>query len=394
MRHLHPFPARMAPELALSAMQGLAEGALILDPMVGSGTVLRNAAHHGFNAIGVDADPLAVLISRASSMHIDSPRVKMLVGQIVETARSFRLVDIDLPWIDGSEETRAFINFWFGAKQRNDLRKLAFAIHQAERVARNPSKKLFAFIKVALSRIIITKENGASLARDVSHSRPHKVKDSSDFDVVKAFGKSVEQMLRIAESTPVRLDGTVMQGDARQLFGVGNNSVDLVVTSPPYLNAIDYLRGHRLSLVWLGYGIDKLRRIRSESIGSERKLDTQLEEAILGIKSQMIGDQDLSRRNSGLIERYAHDIHKMTGEISRVLKPTGRAVLVVGDCNVQSRFVSNSKGIAAAAQLHGLRLESTAVRDLPQNNRYLPINTAGTLSRRMRTENVMTFSFT
>jgi ubiquinone/menaquinone biosynthesis C-methylase UbiE len=107
----------------------------------------------------------------------------------------------------------------------------------------------------------------------------------------------------------------------------------------------------------------------------------------------MIGDEELSRRNAGLIERYAHDIHRMTGEISRVLKPRGKAVLVVGDCNVQSKFVSNSKGIAAAAALHGLRLNSQVVRDLPQSNRYLPINTSSILSKRMRTENVMTFSF-
>jgi hypothetical protein len=298
-----------------------------------------------------------------------------------------------MPWIDGSEETRAFIKFWFGTKQRNDLRKLAFSIYQAEQGVRSPSKKLFAFIKVALSRLIITKESGASLARDVSHSRPHKVKDSNDFDVVGGFSRSVSQMLRIVESVPIKCDGTAMQGDARLLSGVGDASIDLVVTSPPYLNAIDYLRGHRLSLVWLGYSIDELRKIRSESIGSERRHGAQLDDTIRNIKSEMIGDEELSRRNAGLIERYAHDIHRMTGEISRVLKPRGKAVLVVGDCNVQSKFVSNSKGIAAAAALHGLRLNSQVVRDLPQSNRYLPINTSSILSKRMRTENVMTFSF-
>jgi hypothetical protein len=393
MRHIHPFPARMAPELALRAMEGLNEGALILDPMAGSGTVLRNAAQSGFRSIGIDADPLAVLISQASSFQVDGVKVRTLLGQIVDATHSTRLSDIEMPWIDGSEETRAFIKFWFGTKQRNDLRKLAFSIYQAEQGVRSPSKKLFAFIKVALSRLIITKESGASLARDVSHSRPHKVKDSNDFDVVGGFSRSVSQMLRIVESVPIKCDGTATQGDARLLSGVGDDSIDLVVTSPPYLNAIDYLRGHRLSLVWLGYSIDELRKIRSESIGSERRHDAQLDDTIRNIKSEMIGDEELSRRNAGLIERYAHDIHRMTGEISRVLKPRGKAVLVVGDCNVQSKFVSNSKGIAAAAALHGLRLNSQVVRDLPQSNRYLPINTSSILSKRMRTENVMTFSF-
>jgi hypothetical protein len=165
-----------------------------------------------------------------------------------------------------------------------------------------------------------------------------------------------------------------------------------VVTSPPYLNAIDYLRGHRLSLVWLGYGMEELRRIRSESIGSERRYGARLDQEIRHIKEEMIGREELTPRNTGLVERYACDIHKMTAEISRVMKPKGKAVLVVGDCNVQAKFVSNSKAIAAAAALHGLRLQSKFVRELPQNNRYLPINTDSSLSKRMRTENVMTFS--
>jgi DNA modification methylase len=48
------------------------------------------------------------------------------------------------------------------------------------------------------------------------------------------------------------------------------NSVDAVLTSPPYLNAIDYMRGHRMSLVWLGHSLTELRHIRSNSIGAER----------------------------------------------------------------------------------------------------------------------------
>jgi DNA modification methylase len=383
----------MAPELALRAMEGLKEGALILDPMAGSGTVLRNAAQSGFKSIGVDADPLAVLIAQASAIQIDGAKVRTLLEQIVDTSRNTRPSDIELPWIDGSRETKVFIDFWFGTKQRNDLRKLAFSIREAERGTRNPTRKLLAFIKVALSRIIVTKECGASLARDVSHSRPHKVRESNDFDVVNGFIRSVAYMLRIVETTPIICDGTAKQGDARHLSGIDDDSVDLVVTSPPYLNAIDYLRGHRLSLVWLGYGMEELRKIRSESIGSERKHGAELDDEIRGIKVEMIGDEELSPRNVGLIERYAYDIHKMTGEISRVLKPKGKAVLVVGDCNIQSKFVSNSKAISAAASLHGLRLKSEVVRELPQNNRYLPINTSSTLSNRMRTENVMTFAF-
>ena len=50
----------------------------------------------------------------------------------------------------------------------------------------------------------------------------------------------------------------VYKGDARHL-DLRDRSVDLVITSPPYLNAIDYLRCSKFSLVWMGYSVGELR---------------------------------------------------------------------------------------------------------------------------------------
>ncbi len=58
------FPARMAPEIGLDSLSSLPKGAGVLDPMSGSGTVLRASVEAGHDAIGIDSDPLAVLMSR------------------------------------------------------------------------------------------------------------------------------------------------------------------------------------------------------------------------------------------------------------------------------------------------------------------------------------------
>jgi hypothetical protein len=92
-----------------------------------------------------------------------------------------------------------------------------------------------------------------------------------------------------------------------------------------------------------------------------------------------------------MLSRYAADILRMVGEISRVLKTSGKAVLVIGDCCVSSEFVSNSDGIKQAARIHGLQLMSQTSRDLPLNSRYLPVTATNALSKRLRTENVLTF---
>src|ERR1035438_2968469 len=56
-KQVHPFPARMAPELALEALERAPDDAVVLDPMCGSGTVLQHARERGMSAFGYDIDP-------------------------------------------------------------------------------------------------------------------------------------------------------------------------------------------------------------------------------------------------------------------------------------------------------------------------------------------------
>jgi DNA modification methylase len=64
MRSIHPFPARMAPDAIAHLIDKLPADATILDPMCGSGVVLRVALMSGRKAFGFDIDPLAVLMSK------------------------------------------------------------------------------------------------------------------------------------------------------------------------------------------------------------------------------------------------------------------------------------------------------------------------------------------
>jgi DNA modification methylase len=122
----------------------------------------------------------------------------------------------------------------------------------------------------------VTKEPRASLARDTAHSRPHRVLLDNDFDIFAALPNSLKHVLKALDSTKIIANSTTYHGDARQLDFIEDDSIDAILTSPPYLNAIDYMRGHKFSLVWFGYTISQLRNIRSEAIGSEKAIDKDL----------------------------------------------------------------------------------------------------------------------
>ena len=235
----------MAPQLAVAELCNLNPASVVLDPMAGSGTVLRHATDLGHRALGFDMDPLAVLMAQVWTTPVEDGLVSRLAASVVREAACTVGSAVCLPWIDEDEPTRLFVDYWFAEQQRDALRRLSRAISDRGSARRGPAHRAAVdVLRIALSRTIITKDQGASLARDVSHSRPHKVADSSEFDVVAAFGRSVDRVRGLLAATPPRPGATVQRGDARTMGTLENRSVDVVLTSPPYLNAIDYMRGH------------------------------------------------------------------------------------------------------------------------------------------------------
>lgn len=389
IRPIHPFAARMAPEIAFDALDGLKKGATVLDPMAGSGTVLRTISELGYNGIGFDIDPLAILMSKAWTTKVVEKTLLKKAEAILNTAMETKANSIKLPWIDNDESTKKFIKFWFAPKQINDLRKLSFVI--------NKEKGIYSSVlKIALSRLIITKTKGASLAADVSHSRPHKVRDTNDFDVFYEFRIACTRIAKILSEENPKGKVKVERGDARNLLKVKDESVDFIITSPPYLNALDYMRGHKLALVWLGHKIDDLAIIRGKSVGAEKAPDDSsninlAEELTKGIRSI----NRLPKNKISMIYRYALDMDRLLKESSRVLKKGCNATFVVGNSCIMGIYIKNTSIVTEAAKRSGFVVVEHKERKIPESRRYLPPPSKkeeSVLSKRMRTEAVITFT--
>jgi len=173
----------------------------------------------------------------------------------------------------------------------------------------------------------------------------------------------------------------------------------LVLTSPPYLNAIDYMRCSKFSLVWMGYSISEIRRLRGQSVGAEASTEEALDaDRVISIIKELKLRPALSSRDHGLLARYVWDIGHALGEASRVLRRGGRAVYVVGDSTIRGTFIRNSVIVAVVAQQQGLSLVSRQSRRLPANRRYLPppkrVTAKNCLDGRMRREVVVEFKKT
>lgn len=384
-RTIHPFPAKMAPDIAidhLNAMSGERE-LVVLDPMCGSGTVLTAAASRGHSARGFDMDPLAVLMSSVATRPVDTNAVVAEAERICARARASTVAEAR--WED--PETIKFAEYWFAGTQRTQLNRL---VREMDRVDDDAIRQT---LQVALSRIIVTKSPKASLAADTSHSRPHRVATESDFDVYRGFESSVAGLKKLLDQRELTGQVDVARGDARALT-LAADSVDLIITSPPYLNAIDYLRGHKMSLIWFGHTIPELRKIRSNSIGAERALDGDALDHVNDMV-QFIKDSvdEPDRLPLSTITRYSHDLALFSRELNRVCKPQAEVVTVIGNSTLRGNYIQNDVLVRMAYEQAGFNVTARIERDLPENKRYLPVRTANhdsSLAKRMRTEVVLT----
>ncbi len=389
---IHPFPARMAPGIALDAIAHSKKPLRVLDPMMGSGTVLAVARSKGHWAIGVDIDPLAVLISKVWTTAVDASKVRDKAAEVLHRARNiFATLRVrDAYPIHADHETRRFVAYWFDGYARRQLSSLAMAI---SRIRDRGTRDI---LWCAFSRLIISKQSGASLAMDLSHSRPHKYFDQAPAKPFRRFLASVDRVVENCVDRDSRRRGPsprIYEGDAR-ILPLQDASIDLVVTSPPYLNAIDYMRCSKFSLVWMGHRINDLRRLRTRSIGSEvGETATQLDPEVSCIIGELKLLPELNPREKAVLVRYIKDMRRAVHEVARVLRPAGRAVYVVGENTIRGTYVPNSAIISAVAEASGLRLESRRVRMLAANRRYLPPPSASgdsaALDTRMRSEVIL-----
>ncbi len=392
IKPVHPFPARMAPSIVWDKLPPTDSPLKILDPMAGSGTTLAIGRSRGHIAYGIDRDPLAITIAKAWCSDIDAEKVISKADEVLNkadvTAKGLRSATGYPQRAD--EETKRFVRFWFDLRNRKQLAALSKHISLVR------DETMRAFLWTAFSRMIITKKVGVSLGMDISHSRPHKVYDKAPVTAFEQFPKAIKRVIKgnpFGAGDCVLPKATITYGDARAIQ-FDDSFFDRVITSPPYLNAIDYLRGHKLSLVWMKNSIGRIRNLRSTNIGAEIKSEMPNDGQIAAALEAAGKTNNLSIRHKGILVRYIIDMNAVCAEIARVLKLEGKVVYVIGDCTVKGTFVSNSKAIRMLSEHHGLVVDEIEERLLPENRRYLPPptnNNAGCqLQSRMRKEIILT----
>lgn len=392
----HAFPAKFPPQLPRLFIEGLTSpGDLILDPMVGSGTTVVEALLTGRRSVGVDLDPLALRLARVKTTPIQVEAAAEAGYDVLRHAQSLcskqtQELQSQLDNRFASRE-RAFIDFWFLPSTQLELLALLSQIEKAQ----DPTIR--AFLELVFSAIIITKSGGVSLARDLAHTRPHRVLDKQPRSALIEFSKRLRKNLESATELPAEADRPdLLHGNAMAL-PLHSNTVDLIVTSPPYAsNAIDYMRAHKFSLVWFGRTLKQLSDLRSQYIGHDATQGIDL--ATLPHAVQMIVQSvaEVDQKKAQALHRYYTESTGFLTEMLRVLKPGRAAVVVVGSSVMRGIDTQTDHCLAEIGRSVGFAEATIAVRHLDRDKRMMPARSRGKASTslieaRMHEEYIIAF---
>ena len=333
---LHPYPARFIPQIPRKAIsEWSSSDDVVLEPFCGCGTTLLESIILGREAIGVDNNAVACLVSRAKVIPYSPNEIKALG----EFAENLRHVLAEVSSIVSLPDYHN-VSYWFDVEALKDLAKLRVAINQLPENA-----KVFAL--AVFSSIIVRVSNQDSDTRYARIERPYKPGDAVKWFKTR-LTDAINRLWEIKDVSKAR--ATVYCADSRNLDFIPDESVHLIVTSPPYLNAYDYHKYHRHRIHWIDGDVSLAR-------------DTE------------IGKHDTFTRPKATPNRYFEDMRQCFTEWKRVLVPGGKAFIVIGDGIVSKKPVAVGDMFVEIMKNLGIEPTDRWIRNLQMTRKSFNQNT-------------------
>ncbi len=364
----HRYPAKFIPQL----VEKLFDEYLIDVPephvndlFMGSGTTIVCAIARGYRASGTDINYISELITRVKSSPIEPSLLKDRINKLLSDL-SFLETGSTLfkhfitPYIPQANIER--INYWFRPEIKEELGIILAKIRQEDDITiRN-------FFIVCFSHIL--KTVSIWLMGSTKPTRDLNKKIQKPIICFKRHLKKMERANKefwfvVPEKVKYNLDKylNIKRGDARKQ-PVDDETVDIQITSSPYVTSYEYADLHQLSTMWFEYTND-LTEYRKEFIGTSCKRYVKME-----IKSEIARSiiNEIAPRDNGMakeIEAFFIDMQECFDETYRILKPGGRCCYVIGNTRLKGVDILNAEVFAESMQNSGLIIDRIIKREIP-----------------------------
>lgn len=345
------YPCKFIPELPLWAMKKYIhkKDSMILDPFNGSGTTSLEAVINGFASYGVEIDEVAKLISKVKCYSFNSTEIDNIKKTYLFIKNTYNTSNIYRPDIKNIEH-------WFPEDAIDDLGKLISTINKIE------DERIRNYFKVIFVSII----KPCSYCDNAS-PKPYvstKIKKEPK-NVFEEFSSNFDRYIKETSelSTLSQLGSfTILKGDALSFQFDGE--FDLAFTSPPYINAFDYVRTMRLENLWLGFHDESsLLKSKANYVGTEKINQKQLKiDSDIFTLSQILFDnyiniQKMDKKRADVVAKYFSDMFANLKTIKKHLKIGSIYGIVVGDNEICKEVVKTSEILTDLATSIGFELD-------------------------------------
>jgi DNA modification methylase len=289
---IYPYKGKFHPQMirALLNIIGLKEGDTVFEPFSGSGTTAVEAQLLGINFIGIDISPLCVLQGKVKTKAVYA------IDEIIKSKNNLI-----------SKLKPSLFN------QEHDFYKVL------EKIDNEDVRDFYA-----LARLLAVSDE----------SRRGREFERSFIKNLNLMIDSVRDYKEISDKLNLSLGSIDLKmGDSRNTK-LPDNSIDGIITSPPYSIALDYVENDAHSLQDMGYKLDEIR------------------EGFIGVRG----------KGKEKVELYNNDMRKSYSEMHRILKPNKYAVIVIGNATYQGQEVKTVEFTIDCMTVLGFKLEKNILK--------------------------------
>lgn len=335
----HSYPARFIPQIPRTIYEIClkSNGARIFDPFVGCGTSLVEGVLSQNHSGGVDQNPLAILISRVKTSPLEIEPLKQYWTNFKSQIRS----EADQKSLNQNEKEHIPKKFIFPKRSlskrftEENTRIISLILDYIENEITN--SKFQDFFKVGFSSSITTLTESRNW-RKISIWNTFQTKINSMLKSMTKFNHRMKDFNNCMYED-IRL------GDSRNFSFIPNETIDCIVTSPPYVNALDYNRIHQFNMSILGYDYRKFAKVE------------------IGAHGHYISNR------WRLLTEYLADMFWSISEMRRVTKKSGVICIVIGNSCLEYEQIKSHDHFKELGELLGLTHQLSLSRNIDSGSK-------------------------
>jgi hypothetical protein len=325
----------------------------ILDPFAGVGTTLTEGIMHGYNVLGFEINPYAYLACKIklSARNLNPNDVNHELERLLHYY-SVRVLDKKYkPRSRPPDKFNTTIAFFSPKIERKALIILDYLPSIENLEIRDLFRLAFGTVMVSFSNYSYE----PSLGRRESSGKQNIIDAPVDEILaakIRDMSSDIREFEELHAETAKSVNAQIFNKNfLNSLDFCKQGKIDMLVTSPPYLNNYHYLRNTRPQLFWLDIATDskELRSIEHGSFGkfwqTVRGLPTiplEFSHALLEKKLELLRQINLNKKTYGghgwanYAATYFNDSYRFCSIIAKLLKPKGIAVVVIGNSILQN----------------------------------------------------------